>query len=285
MDLVSLNIRGAVLSLYPYVNPVDTYMSWARYGFFHPDYNPSSIHNNPISYSSLEIFSTLSQSVNWCDQDQATRGLRALSQFARCASCDDYDDERELDRIFADIRLACMEDGFIFSKDPVAISHGEMVALDELNLEGITTTGGILRKIKQVNRALAKDKDNLEVIGFSKDLMEATAGAILQERGHSVADVRNMRASERCNKAMTELDITTNTGSGDISQGLNFIRKGLNKIVEGISKMRRDDTDEGHGMPGVRIATDSQAKLAISASLLWCHYVLDKFHEYEEAPF
>lgn len=286
MDLVSLNIRGAVLALSPYVTAVDTYMSWARHRFLHPDYNNlSSIQQNPGFYDSLEIFSALSQSVNWSDQDQATRGLRALSQFARYASCDDYHEAQEFDRIFADIRIACKEDGFEFTECPPTISHGQAVALDELNIDGLSTTGGILRKIKQINRALVGDKDNLEVIGFSKDLMEATAGAVLQERGHSVEAVRKMNAGQRCSQAMAELGITANNGSGKIAEGLTYTRKALNKIVEGVSEMRREDTDEGHGMAGVRVATDSQAKLAISTALLWCHYILDKFHEDGAAPF
>lgn len=146
-------------------------------------------------------------------------------------------------------------------------------------------TDGIYRKIKQINRALVRDKDNLEVIGFSKDLMEATASAVLQERGHSAESVRNMKAAERCSRAMAELGITSDNGSGKIAEGLTLTRKALNKIVEGASEMRREDTDEGHGMAGVRVVNDSQAKLAISSALLWCHYILDKFHEESSAPF
>lgn len=286
LDLVSLNIRGAVLALSPYVTAVDAYMSWARHGFFHPEYNnPATIRQNPGFYDSLEIFSALSQNVKWNDQDQATRGLRALSQFARTAACDDYDDEREFNRILDDIRIVCEEDGFEFTEDPRTITHGYAIPLDELKLDGLSTTDGIYRKIKQINRALVRDKDNLEVIGFSKDLMEATASAVLQERGQSVESVRNMKAAERCSRAMAELGITSDSGSGKIVEGLALTRKALNKIVAGVSEMRREDTDEGHGMAGVRVVSDSQAKLAISSALLWCHYILDKFHEESSAPF
>lgn len=225
LDLVSLNIRGAVLALSPYVTAVDAYMSWARHGFFHPEYNnPATIRQNPGFYDSLEIFSALSQNVKWNDQDQATRGLRALSQFARTAACDDYDDEREFNRILDDIRIACEEDGFEFTEDPRTITHGHAIPLDELKLDGLSTTDGIYRKIKQINRALVRDKDNLEVIGFSKDLMEATASAVLQERGQSVESVRNMKAAERCSRAMAELGITSDSGSGKIVEGLALTR-------------------------------------------------------------
>lgn len=84
---------------------------------------------------------------------------------------------------------------------------------------------------------------------------------------------------------MAELGITSDNGSGKIAEGLTLTRKALNKIVEGASEMRREDTDEGHGMAGVRVVNDSQAKLAISSALLWCHYILDKFHEESSAPF
>lgn len=59
----------------------------------------------------------------------------------------------------------------------------------------------------------------------------------------------------------------------------------MNKIVEGTSEMRREDTDEGHGMAGLRAASDSQANLALSSALLWCHYLLDRFNEKRAAPF
>ena len=49
--------------------------------------------------------------------------------------------------------------------------------------------------------------------------------------------------------------------------------------------MRREDTDEGHGMAGLRAASDSQANLALSSALLWCHYLLDRFNEKRAAPF
>ena len=286
MDLVNPNIRGAVLSLSPYVSPVDMYMSWARHGFFHPEYrNPSDIKSNPGLYDSMGIFSSLSQRVDWSDQEQASRGLRSLSQIIRMASTNEFSDEYEFNLKISDIRTACQEDGFEFKENPYTITHGDAIPLDELKLDGLSTTEGIYRKIKQLNRALVRDRDNLEVIGFSKDLMEATADAVLQELGHPEELVRKMQAAERCSNAMSEVGIVVDNGTGKISQGLTGIRKAMNKIVEGTSEMRREDTDEGHGMAGLRAASDSQANLALSSALLWCHYLLDRFNEKRAAPF
>lgn len=286
MDLVNLNIRGAVLALHPYVTPIDAYMSWARHGFFHPEYsNPSDIKNNPRLYDSMEIFSSLSQNVSWHEQEQASKGLRSLSQFIRMADFGDFSEENDFNLIISDIRIACGEDGFVFIENPYTITHGGAIALEELNLEGLSTTEGIYRKIKQLNRALVRDKDNLEVIGFAKDLMEATADSVLQELGQPEELVRRMKAAERCNKAMSELGISMDDGAGKIAQGLTGIRKAMSKIVEGASEMRRENTDAGHGTARIRVASDSQANLALSSALLWCHYVLDRFNETRSAPF
>ncbi|KAA8725237.1 hypothetical protein [Corynebacterium flavescens] len=186
LDLVSLNIRGAVLSLSPYVTAIDAYMSWSRHGFFHPEYNPSAIKNNPGLYDSLKIFTCLSQNVDWGEQGQASRGLRSLSQFIRMAGYDSFSDEGDFARIISDIRTACREDGFEFREDPYTITHGEAIALNELNLDGLSTTEGIYRKIKQLNRVLVQDKDNLEVIGFSKVLLQSWGESSEDSVSHSL---------------------------------------------------------------------------------------------------
>lgn len=286
MDLVSLNVRGAVGALASYVRPFDAYMSWARHGFFHSDYDePRVLRDNPNLFDSFEIFSQLSKSVRWTDQEQAARGLRALSQFARMADYETWNDEAEFRRLFHDLELACMEDGFIFDHDSRTISQREAVPLDELNLAGITTTSGIKRKLKKLNRALVQDRDNLEIIGLSKDLMEATASAILIELGNDPQRVNSMKAAERCSHAMKSLGITKDNGAGKVAEGFTLMRKAANKLVEGITEMRRDDTDEGHGTAEVKQVTNSQANLAFSSSLAWCHFILDNYHESNKPPF
>ncbi|AHI04419.1 hypothetical protein CFAL_10765 [Corynebacterium falsenii DSM 44353] len=148
-----------------------------------------------------------------------------------------------------------------------------------MNLSEISTVSGIQRKVKKLNRALVQEKDNLEVISYSKDLMEAVAGAVLMELNFPQQQVRNMQVVERCSKALSELGVTNKNGVGKVAEGLTFLRKGLNKITEGVTEMRREDTDEGHGMPTERFVTDAQVNLAVSAALLWCNFLLDKYHE------
>lgn len=286
MDLVSPNIRGAVLSIAQYVAPFEAYMSWSRHRFIDPDNRkPTDILSDPSMYDSVEIFATFSRSVDWTNQEEASRGLRALSQFIRSAECDHYEDEYSFTRKIEDIRTACIEDGFEYKDDPRTISKTNSVALGELNLDGLSTTEGIYLKLKKIDRALVRDQDNLEVIAYSKDLMEAVAGAVLQQRGQSDESIRRMNAASRCHNAMTLVGITTDNGQGKVAEGLTLFRRGMNKLVEGITAMRREDTDEGHGMPGVRTASDTQAQLALSAALLWCHYILDNLRSEQSAPF
>lgn len=286
MELVSLNLRGAVLPIAHFVAPVDVYLCWARHRFFHPEYlDHAQIAGNPSLFDPWDMCVKLSGSVDWTDQEQASNGLRALSQLLRSAVAE-RSQEYEIDKIIEDVRLACNEDGFVFQEDSRTISQANAILLDELDLRGLSTTDGIYEKIKKINRALTNDRDNLEVIAFSKDLMEATAAAILLELGRPVEEVKVLRMAERCNTAMNMVGITNGTGSGKIAEGLTLIRKALSKLVEGAGQMRREDTDEGHGMPVTRFASDAQAQLALSTALLWCGYVLGKFHEQEElAPF
>ncbi|CAB0521807.1 abortive infection family protein [Corynebacterium diphtheriae] len=286
-DLVSPNIRGAVLALCPFVAPAQAYLSWSRNQFYHPDYNDlHALYWNPAVFNSVDIFTTMSKNVDWSDPDQAVRGLRALSLTIRAADYDDsYDTERKFVRAISDIRTACIEDGFVFSENPYTISHGDAIALDELNLAALSTAEGIQRKIKKINISLLKEKDNAEVVALSKDLMEAVAAAVLLERRYTEENVRKMTVGERCGKALTELGVRDDNGAGKIVEGLNFISKALNKISMGVAEMRRDDTDEGHGMPQVRVVSDGQARLALQASLLWSNYVLDELHDQSVPPF
>lgn len=286
-DLVSPNIRGAVLALCPFVAPAQAYLSWSRNGFYHPDYNNvSALYQNPGIFSSIDIFATMSKNVDWSDADQAVRGLKALSLTIRSATLDEgFDFEGDFFRAIDEVRLACIEDGFVFSENPYTISHGDAIALDELNLAALSTVEGIQRKIKKINISLLKEKDNAEVVALSKDLMEAVAAAVLLERRYTEEKVRKMTVGERCGNALKELGITGDNGAGKIVEGLNFIRKALNKISMGVAEMRRDDTDEGHGMPEVRVVSDGQARLALQASLLWSNYVLDELHDQSLPPF
>lgn len=286
MELVSQNVRGAVLALAPYVTPFEACMSWVRFKFSHPEYStPNELRQNPGLYDSFDIGSTYSRQVNWQDPEEASRGLRALTQFTRYATLQSLDDERPFLFLLEDLKRACVEDGFEFQENPRTISQGKSISLDELDLTDISTTAGIQRKIKKINRAIVKDKDNLEVISYSKDLMEAVAGAVLKELGTSEETIRNMPAVERCSMALTELGVTTENGEGKVADGMTLLRKGLNKIAEGLAAMRREDTDEGHGMPGERFATDTQAQLAVSGALLWSDFLLNKYHERSTAPF
>lgn len=280
MELVSRNVRGAVLTLSPYVSPFDACMSWVRYGFLNRDYpEPNELMHNPNLYDSFEIGSAYSRQVDWRDSEEASRGLRALTQFVRYAKCEDFDDERSFRLLLEDLENACREDGFEFIENPPTISQSRGISISEMNLSEISTVSGIQRKVKKLNRALVQEKDNLEVISYSKDLMEAVAGAVLMELNVPEQQVRDMQAVERCNKALSELGVTNKNGVGKVAEGLTSLRKGLNKIAEGVTEMRREDTDEGHGMPTERFVTDTQANLAVSGALLWCNFLLDKYHE------
>lgn len=287
MDLVSPNIRGAVLEVAEFVSPYHAVMSWKRHGFPNSDYdNLPTLQRNAAFYSPLDICASFSRNVDWCNAKEAERGLRALSEFIRYAEVDDWEDEVAFQRALEHVRVACIEDGFDFSEQPYTIrQNAGAVQLTELDLKGLKHISGINETIKKLNRAIVGDRDNAEVIGYSKDLMEAVADAILLEKGYEGSVVRNMKAQERCSEVMKSLDIVVDDGRGKVARGLSDIRKAMNLITDGVVTMRREDTDEGHGSAVRRVVKDSHASLALSAALLWSEYILETFREENVAPF
>lgn len=119
------------------------------------------------------------------------------------------------------------------------------------------------------NPHLVKGRDNLEVIGYSKDLMGAGAAAVPRKRGYSDEKVRGFNASSRCCEAMNclEVFISDATGSQTISKGMHEIRKGANQLIVSMTKIGCQEVDEVWNVY-LKIRLNSQAK---NQSFLWCH--------------
>lgn len=288
MDLVSRNIRIAIRSLHPHVTPETVFKSFERVGFEHPNnVTISDVIENPGFYDSLTLFEDFDRSVDWSDANEASQGLRALNWIFSLTDLDpDYEWREFQDRLY-EIEKAASEDGFTYDQVKREISQDNVISLDELNLESFSEASGVTALIKKINRAIIA-KDNEEIVGYCKSLMEAIAGAVLLTLDLSEDEVRKLQFGDRCSLAMEKLGITENNGasSGDtkIALGLNLIRKGNNKIVEGIGQLRRDDTNAGHGMPTLTHVSDAQAQLAQFSALAWCHFIVSKHKEVKCKP-
>ncbi|WP_025252287.1 abortive infection family protein [Corynebacterium vitaeruminis] len=279
--LVSRNIRYAISRFNPYVSQVDAFGCFYRYEFDHPDgVMAGDVQNNPGVFTTYGIFEAFDNHIDWSDPSQSQRGLRALSAFIRATYCDCPTDAEILERLHRELKVACVEDGFTWDSSTGHIVVNRGVALDEFDLSGVTTIEGILDLMKKINRATTRDKDNAEVIGFSKNLMEAMADAVPRERGWQEDEVRGLKYQDRCSAVMKELGITEQSaGKGAVALGIGFVRKGLNKVVEGIGEMRRDDTNEGHGMANLKFVSDADAEFALRSAVNWCHFILETHRE------
>lgn len=285
-DLVSVNIRGATMGLTEFLTPYETYMCWARFGFFYPDSpRPEDLRNNPSLYSALEIGQDFSKRVDWGNQEEASRGLRALSQMIRSSHCDNWEDQRQYEALIEDLGRACCEDGFRLSMESQAIEETEGIPLDLFDLSNLPSIDGVTRKVKKLNRALTIERDYLEVVGYAKDVIEAVAAAILSAMGMQDSEINSLRVMDRASKVHEMLEIAESNGALKASEAFEFVRRGLNKIVRGMAELRSRQTDSGHGMNEVPVIDKVTADLAVDSAIAWCRYVLGVYNQRQKSPF
>ncbi|MFO6449837.1 abortive infection family protein [Corynebacterium amycolatum] len=285
-DLVSVNIRGAAMGLTDFLTPYETYMCWARFEFFHPDTpNPEALKDNPNLYSSLEIGQNFSKRVDWGNQEEASRGLRALSQMLRNSDYSDWEGELRYEALIQDLSRACREDGFRLSLESQRIEEPEGVPLDLLDLSNLPSIDGVTRKVKKLNRALTIEHDYLEVVGYAKDVIEAVAAAILSAMGMKDSEIIDLRVMERASKVHKMLGIGESGGALMTSEAFESVRRGLNKMVQGVADLRSRQTDSGHGMNEVPELDKVTADLAVDSAIAWCRYVLGVYNQRQISPF
>lgn len=285
--LVSENIRGAVYMLVPRVDPWSVINAWQRAGFGTPVGLSGITSRNAYKHDSESIFTVYAHQVDWTGVDQSSRALKALSTITRKAH-DNVDDS--FDSFWADYReleIACTDDGFNLS-DNGTITQAGGIRLDDLDLSQLSSTEGVLREVKRLNRAMSTDRDMSDVVGHAKNLMEAVAASLLKDFGMDDAAIRKLQVQNRAAKVHELLEINKSTGVGKTTDGLESIRKGLNKLIDGVKDLRTQESVAGHGLHVVPDIPRADAQLAIDASLAWCRYVIETFNRKQgeaESPF
>lgn len=285
-DIVSCNVRGAILPLAIEIGTSDVVNAFDRAGVPHPSSLPNFDYSNPEAYSSREVFCSFSRSINWKDEDAARKGLIAFSiivrQFSytlRNAFRDDYGYA-----LLDEVDYACADEGLVFSAKGISLAEN-VIAEKEFELTGLTTVDGIQKQIDAINQAYVSLQDNSEIIAKSKNLVEAVAKAILVSLGEQEKELKNVKLPKLTAKVHIALGLDkAKTEDQKIVQSMGQIIGGLHGLVEGLAQ-KRNRGSAAHGSVTVIESTNASAQLALNAAKTWCSFVLKLFKETDIPPF
>jgi hypothetical protein len=137
--------------------------------------------------------------------------------------------------------------------------------------EGIDTAtwAGIQAQVDRLMRAV-HDQDRSLVVGTTKELVEATAWAVLHARGQQVA------SGDEFDKVLSNAHeiLEYQTGPGLAPDApVRAIASGAKKIAGRLRELR-NDLGTGHGRHLVPVIEDEALDLCIEASLLWTRWAL-----------
>jgi hypothetical protein len=198
------------------------------------------------------------------DAGQVGRVLRALPQIVELYQASKKADGTKLVRL----RMALEADGF-----HVGHTGDFAAAFSDLALSAdaaLSDFSGIRAEISRLEKSVPDDPG--AAVGRAKNLVEATAKAVLAYRGLTVDDGDALPALAA--KAMEELSVHPKQASAEREQIRRLLGR-LQGMVQDLAELR-NDVGDGHGS-----ATTPQAlhgrhgRLAVWSALGWCSYMLD----------
>lgn len=285
-DIVSPNVRGAVLALASRLGTADVFTAFERAGLPRPETLSDYNYSNPGLFSAEQVFRSFSASVNW-KEEQATRsGLIAYSiivrRFGAFGSPYFNDDEISL---LEEVDYVCSLEGLVFSRKGIALPHN-VIDEDDFELGDLVTFEGVQKQIDAINRAYEVRFDNSEIVSRSKNLVESVAKSILVTLGASADELKNVQTLAGLTKKVHEAVGVDKLEGGDkkMAQSMGQLITGLNGLVDGLAQ-QRNRGNTSHGDVIVIETTDASAQLSFSVAKAWCAFVLGLFHEMNKAPF
>jgi hypothetical protein len=136
--------------------------------------------------------------------------------------------------------------------------------------EALEDFTGIRAEIDRLEKAVPDDPS--AAVGRAKNLVEATAKAVLAYRGLTVGSDEQMPALAA--KAMEELGVHPKQASTEREQVRRLLGR-LQGMVQDLAELR-NEVGDGHGSATVPQALESRhGRLAVWAALGWCSYMLD----------
>jgi hypothetical protein len=198
------------------------------------------------------------------DPSEVGRILRAIPQIVEFYEASDKADRTKLVRL----KMALEADGFpVGQTNDFATAFGNLAISANGALADIT---GIRAEISRLEKALPDDPG--AAIGRAKNLVEATAKAVLAHRGVIVNNDDKLPALAA--KAVEELGIHPRQVPAQPEQVKRLLSR-LQGIVQDLAELR-NNVGDGHGSVTIPQELDSRhGRLAVWSALGWCSYLLE----------
>jgi Abortive infection C-terminus len=138
----------------------------------------------------------------------------------------------------------------------------------------LTDASAIRQELRRIEQLI--DADPAAAIGKAKNLIEATAKAVLAERG--VAIGRNDNVPTLVGKSMAELGLDTAQAGGH-DQIVASTLLHLQELAGNVNRFRNKAGD-GHGQVTAVQGLDLRhGRLAARSAIAWCAFVLETLHD------
>jgi hypothetical protein len=129
--------------------------------------------------------------------------------------------------------------------------------------------------LERLERA-TRDNDASLVVGSAKELVEAMAKVVLQERGETVGS--GVDYGEALTKAHRALDRQPGEGLA-ADPGVREIAQGA-KMIAGQLRILRNQYGTGHGRAGAPQIPGELVRVSVDAALLWCRWAARRLEHY-----
>ncbi|MEU0081966.1 abortive infection family protein [Micromonospora tulbaghiae] len=201
---------------------------------------------------------------DFSDPDVVARALKYASRAAQLHATTQDADQSWLVRL----EHALTDDGYSLEApgDPAA-------ALTQLAAAASGTladAAAIRQELGRLERALPDDTGAL--IGRAKNLIEATAKAVLAQRGEPVSDKDEVPALVA--KASRALGVHVTQAAGPQLEQVKRVLSRLHPLTQDVAELRNRAGD-GHGMTGVPAVDAAVGRLAARSAIAWCAFMLE----------
>lgn len=213
-------------------------------------------------------YDSYANTVDWTDLRQVERVLRVFESILRYHRRQPGHDPKS----FEEVRETLADDGLRLD-DRYRIQW-ECNPTLEPRLANLTDPTGIRAELERVRRALPDDPAG--AIGAAKQLIEATAKVVLQERGQPVDDRADIPELIKEAQQALRLHPSSAASGPDGSGALKKILGGVTAIAIGIAELRNRGYGSGHGQTRAPAGLGTRhAHLAVNAATTWCQILLD----------
>lgn len=176
------------------------------------------------------------------------------------------------------LRHCLAADGFPL--DPTGDPMAAIRALATIASDVLPDASAIRVELARLERSL--DEDPSLAIGKAKNLIEATAKAVLAQKGQPVAT--NVNVPTLVKGAMEALGVHPDQADAAKSPLIRDILTDLRDIALKIGTLR-NKVGDGHGSSAAVTGIEARdSRLAVRAAIAWCAYMLDSLGVPAEQP-